>query len=227
MGLRISPSILSADFGHLVDECERVSGAADWLHVDVMDNHFVPNLTLGLPIVESLIAQVTTPIDCHLMISDADRWAPGYAEAGAASVTFHVEAAANPRQVARDIRAAGARAGMAIKPGTRIEEYIDVIDELDMVLIMTVEPGFGGQSFMSDQLAKVRTLREVIKNKDLDVWIQVDGGVSVKTIEQCADAGADTFVAGSAVYNTQDPVAAIAQLRTLAETASDSSWWCK
>lgn len=227
MGLRISPSILSADFGHLVDECERVAPNADWLHVDVMDNHFVPNLTIGLPVVEALIGKVSTPIDCHLMISDADRWAPGYAEAGAKSVTFHVEAAANPKQVAADIRKAGARAGMAIKPGTKLEEYEDLFAYLDMILIMTVEPGFGGQSFMHDQLPKVKRAREVIKNLDLDIWLQVDGGVSAKTIEAAADAGADTFVAGSAVYNTEDPRAAIDNLRALAQTATDNSWWCK
>jgi len=191
-----------------------------------MDNHFVPNLTIGQPVVEALVKQVTTPIDCHLMISDADRWAPGYAEAGAKSVTFHVEAAANPRQVARDIRAAGARAGMALKPGTDIAQYEELFNELDMILIMTVEPGFGGQSFMADQLPKVKRAREVIKNLDLDIWLQVDGGVAASTIKACADAGADTFVAGSAVYNTADPIVAIDNLRALAQTATDSSWWC-
>lgn len=226
MGLRISPSILSSDFGHLVDECERVAGAADWLHVDVMDNHFVPNLTIGPVVVEALLKQVSTPIDCHLMISDADKWAPDYAELGAQSVTFHVEAAANPRQVARDIRSKGARAGMAIKPGTRLEDYEDLFPELDMILIMTVEPGFGGQSFMADQMPKVRRSREIIRELNLDTWIQVDGGVAAATIAECADAGADTFVAGSAVYNTPDPVEAIAQLRATAQAATDASWWC-
>jgi len=226
VSLRISPSILSADFGHLIAECERVGTSADWIHVDVMDNHFVPNLTLGLPIVESLIGKISLPIDCHLMISDADRWAPGYAEAGAQSVTFHVEAAANPLQVAKDIRAQGARAGMALKPGTSLEDYVDLLPHLDMILIMTVEPGFGGQSFMADQMGKVRKARELIKAGDLDVWIQVDGGVSAATIQECADAGADTFVAGSAVYQSADPAKVVSTLRELADAATSTSWWC-
>lgn len=226
MSLRISPSILSSDFGHLVAECERVGTTADWIHVDVMDNHFVPNLTLGLPIVESLIGKISLPIDCHLMISDADRWAPGYAEAGAQSVTFHVEAAANPLQVAKDIRAQGARAGLALKPGTALEDYVDLLPHLDMLLIMTVEPGFGGQSFMADQMSKVRKARELIKAGDLDVWIQVDGGVSAATIQECADAGADTFVAGSAVYQSADPAKVVSTLRELADAATSTSWWC-
>lgn len=225
MHAQISPSILSADFARLAQECARVEGAADWLHVDVMDNHFVPNLTLGLPVVEKLLKAVKTPVDAHLMISDADRWAPGYAEAGCASVTFHVEAAANPRTVARDIRAAGARAGMALKPATKIDDFADLMPELDMILIMTVEPGFGGQSFMSDMLPKIRRTRELLRGRpDLDVWIQVDGGVAASTIEQCAEAGANVFVAGSAVYSAADPAEACARLRAQADSAMAS--WC-
>lgn len=220
MHAQISPSILNADFARLADECARVEGAADWLHVDVMDNHFVPNLTLGLPVVERLLQSVRTPVDAHLMIADPDRWAPGYAEAGCKSVTFHVEAAADPRMLARNLRAAGARAGMALKPGTSIDDYVDLLPELDMVLIMTVEPGFGGQSFMADMMPKVRRTRELLRGRpDLDVWIQVDGGVAASTIEQCAEAGANVFVAGSAVYRADDPAEACQRLRGLADRA--------
>lgn len=213
----IAPSMLSADFARLAEEAGRVEGAADWLHVDVMDNHFVPNLTLGLPVVQALLAATPIPVDCHLMIDDPDRWAPAYAEAGAGSVTFHVEAAAAPVRLARNLRAAGARAGMALKPATPIEPYVDLLAELDMLLIMTVEPGFGGQSFLDVVLPKLRRARQAIGG--LDVWLQVDGGVSAETIERCAEAGADVFVAGSAVYGAADPAAAITALRGLAQAA--------
>jgi len=214
--VQISPSILSADFANLQAELEAIR-TADWAHVDVMDNHFVPNLTLGLPIVEALVGVSPIPIDCHLMIDDPDRWAPAYAEAGAGSVTFHVEAAHGPRALARNLRHAGARAGMALKPATPWAPYEDLLPDLDMVLVMTVEPGFGGQSFMADQLPKVRQVRESVRRHGGQVWVQVDGGVSARTIEQCAEAGADVFVAGSAVYGAESAADAVAELRELVE----------
>ena len=219
MGIQIAPSILTADFAHLADEAAAVSNA-DWLHVDVMDNHFVPNLTLGLPIVESLAKAVEQPLDCHLMIEDPDRWAPGYVEAGASSVTFHVEACRAPIRTAREIRAKGARAAMALKPATPIEPYEDMLSELDMILLMTVEPGFGGQKFLDVVLPKIRRTRDLITKHGLDLWIEIDGGVSAETIERCAEAGADVFVAGSAVYAADDPNAMVENLRTLAEAAT-------
>ena len=218
MGIRIAPSILAADFANLERDIAAVS-KADWLHVDVMDGHFVPNLTLGLPVLERIAQVSALPIDAHLMIEDPDRWAPQYAEAGADSVTFHLEAAGNPVRLARELRAAGARAGVAIKPGTPVEPLTEHLSEFDMVLIMTVEPGFGGQEFMEGMLPKFRALRKASRDTGTDFWIQVDGGVSRKTIEVLAEAGADTFVAGSAVYGTDNPNAEVDALRALADGA--------
>ena len=219
MGFLISPSVLNADLARLADEVQRVESAADWIHLDVMDNHFVPNLTFGLPVIESLIKTTALPADCHLMINDPDRWAPAYAEAGAGSVTFHIEAARNPRQICRDLRNHGARAAAALKPGTRNEEIEDLLPDLDMILIMTVEPGFGGQSFMEEMLLKVRRARDLAQNAGTDIWVQVDGGVDAKTIGMCAEAGANIFVAGSAVYRAEDPAVMVNALRDLAVTA--------
>ena len=208
----IAPSLLAADFARLADEAAAVPNA-DWLHVDVMDNHFVPNLTIGLPVVQSLRAHTRLPLDCHLMIDDPDRWAPPYAEAGARNVTVHAEAAADPVRLARVLRSAGALAGLAIKPGTPLEPYVDLLREYDTLLVMTVEPGFGGQRFITDVLPKVREARRRVASGHLRLFVEVDGGVTEETIVAAAEAGADVFVAGSAVYQADDPAKAVDALR--------------
>ncbi|BBU23117.1 ribulose-phosphate 3-epimerase [Mycobacterium xenopi] len=215
----IAPSILNADYAHLADQVAAVTGA-DWLHVDVMDNHFVPNLTIGLPVVESLLKVTDIPMDCHLMIENPDRWAPPYAEAGAYNVTFHAEATHDPVKVARDIRAAGAKAGLSIKPGTPLEPYLDILKDFDTFLVMSVEPGFGGQDFMPEVLGKVRKVRKMVDSGELTVLVEIDGGINADTIEQAAEAGVDCFVAGSAVYGADDPAAAVEALRRQARATS-------
>ncbi len=212
MAVRINPSILAADFANFESELGRIT-TADLVHVDVMDNHFVPNLTFGPAMVERLQTLSTIPLDVHLMIDDPDRWAPGYAELGAYSVTFHAEAARDAVALARLLRAIGSRAGIAIKPGTAVEPYLELLDEFDQVLVMTVEPGFGGQSFMESVMPKLEALHSA--RGERDVWLQVDGGITEATIVTAAEAGADTFVAGSSVFRG-DPVANIAALRTAA-----------
>ena len=219
MSVQIAPSVLAADFARLADEAAAVADVADWIHVDVMDGHFVPNLTIGLPVVEALLKHASLPLDCHLMIEDPDRWAPGYAEAGARNVTIHAEAAAAPVRTLRAIRAAGARAGLAVNPATPVEPYADLVPELDMLLLMTVEPGFGGQGFLDLVLPKIRRARELIGGSDSLVWVQVDGGVTTDTIGRCAEAGADMFVAGSAVFGASDPAGSVTELRLIADRA--------
>ncbi|MBK1788164.1 ribulose-phosphate 3-epimerase [Prauserella cavernicola] len=219
----IAPSILSADFARLGAEIDAVAKAgdtrADWVHVDVMDAHFVPNLTLGLPVVQSLLKSTDVPLDCHLMIEDPDRWAPGYAEAGAHNVTVHVEAAHDPVMLAKNLRAAGSKAGLSIKPNTPLEDHLDTLKHYDTLLVMSVEPGFGGQSFIPEVLEKVRTARRLVDTGHLRVLVEIDGGINADTIEQAAEAGVDCFVAGSAVYGAQDPGQAVAALRAQAARA--------
>jgi ribulose-phosphate 3-epimerase len=217
--VRINPSILSADFVNLESELGRIPNA-DLVHVDVMDNHFVPNLTFGQQMVHRLQEVSALPLDVHLMIDDADRWAPDFAETGAFSVTFHAEAAADPVAVARRLRAIGSRAGLAVKPNTSIEPYLDLLTEFDQILVMTVEPGFGGQSFLESTMPKLTRLAEHVRGSGLDVWLQVDGGVNEQTIGIAAAAGADTFVAGSSVFGAENPATAIGTLRAAAEAHS-------
>lgn len=218
MALRINPSILAADFVNMERDLARIS-SADLVHVDVMDNHFVPNLTFGPQMVGRIQEVSSIPLDVHLMIDSPERWAQEYAELGAYSVTFHAEATTDPVALAKRLRQRGARAGIALKPGTAVSEYLPLLEHFDQVLVMTVEPGFGGQSFMPETMPKLQLLREAVTARNLDVWLQVDGGVSEETIGVAAGSGADTFVAGSAVFRG-DPVERIAALRQAAAAAT-------
>ena len=215
MTVTISPSILNCDIANLRTELEKISGA-DVAHVDVMDNHFVPNLSWGLPVAEAVVKSGILPVDAHLMIEDPDRWAPAYAEAGCSSVTFHAEAAHAPLRLARELHRLGSKVGLGLKPATDIAPFVDILSEFDMILVMTVEPGFGGQSFIDSMIPKIRRTREAINASGLEVSIQVDGGVSRKTIELAAEAGADNFVAGSVVFRAEDAYAEVEALRALA-----------
>lgn len=212
--IRITPSILNADFSRLQEEIGKITAVSDLLHLDVMDNVFVPNFTFDFESASKIIKESSLEVDAHLMVADVDRIAPDYAQAGCASVTIHAEAARDISGTLRTIRSMGSRAGLALKPGTQIEDYADICDEVDMFLIMTVEPGFGGQKFMTDMLSKISRTRAIIGSRP--IWLQVDGGISLETIEIAVDAGADTFVAGSAVFNAHDPAAMVASLRELA-----------
>lgn len=222
MGILISPSILNCDMGDLKGELAAISDA-DWVHVDVMDNHFVPNLTWGTPIIEAAARYSPVPIDAHLMIDSPEKWAPSFIEAGASSATFHAEAATEPVRLAREIRAMGGRAGLALNPNTPIEDYEEILGEFDMILCMTVEPGFGGQGFLAHVLPKVERAKQIAIDKGLDYWVQVDGGITAENIARVVEAGATNIVAGSAVYRAEVPNDAIAGLRSACGHKSSSA----
>jgi ribulose-phosphate 3-epimerase len=216
--IRITPSILNADFTNLGSEIERISATSDLVHLDVMDDVFVPNFTFDFNQASEIISISKLPVDAHLMVADVDLIAPKYAETGCASVTIHAEATSDIRGTLKAIRSNGARASLALKPKTSLDPYLEFLDDLDMLLIMTVEPGFGGQKFMTDQLSKIEQARKEIGSKA--IWLQVDGGISLDTIESAATAGADTFVAGSAVFNSANPAQMVTDLRDKATLSS-------
>lgn len=217
MNVRIQPSILSADFVNFERDFQSIS-AADGIHVDVMDGHFVPNMTFGVPMVKRMQEITSLPLDVHLMIENPDHWAGKYAELGVFSVTVHLEACKDPLAIARTIKQYNARAGISVKPNTPLSAVADFLDEFDQLLIMSVEPGFGGQSFIVDSLAKIQDAKELINKTGKNIWLQVDGGVDESNIASISAAGADTFVAGSAVFKASDRNAQISVLRNLAES---------
>ena len=220
MDIKIAASILNADANNLEKEISSVSASADWIHVDVMDNHFVPNLSFGINVLESLAQKKQKPLDAHLMIENPDHWAPKFVEAGADSVTFNYEAAKDTKKLIKELHAMKSRVGLAIKPKTPLNDVKEFLSDIDVLLVMTVEPGFGGQSFMTEMLEKVKEARSIINNEKLTMWVQVDGGVGLKTIEQASQAGADFLVVGSAAFAAQDPGKAMKELRELAVKGS-------
>jgi len=213
--VRIHPSILNADHSNILSEIERVAKVSDFLHLDILDGKFAPNTSFSWEEAKTIISGSSIPVDAHLMVIDSDVQGPRYAEAGCSSVSVHVESTSDIKRTIKNIKSNGARASLALKPSSQIEEYIDHLDEVDMFLIMTVEPGFGGQSFKPEMMEKVSKTRQLIGNRP--IWLQVDGGISQDTIEIARAAGADTFVAGSAVYKADDPASMINVLRALAE----------
>lgn len=221
MEIKIAASILNADPINLEKEILNVNDSIDWIHFDVMDNHFVPNLSFGKSLLETLSKRRIKPLDAHLMIENPDKWAIDFADAGADSITFHLEAAKDPRKIIKDIHNLNKKVGVAIKPKTNYEQVRELLTEIDVLLVMTVEPGFGGQKFMDDMLLKVQQARSEISTKQLNVWIQVDGGVGLETIEKATKAGADFLVVGSAAFSTTDPDKAMKELRHLAITAAN------
>jgi ribulose-phosphate 3-epimerase len=216
-GIQVYPSLLAADPLRIGAQVTGIEDAIDWLHIDVMDYHFVPNLAYSPATVQALATHTSVPLDCHLMIENPERWVLSYAEAGARSVTFHAEAVKAPLRTARELHDAGTRAGLAFNPGTAVEPYAELLSDFDLVLIMTIEPGFGGQPFLDHVLPTIAAVRRTAADRALDLWIEVDGGVTEDTAVRCVEAGANVLVAGSAVFGADDPAEAARRIRAAAE----------